>query len=88
MISPVVRIGVSRGTDSALRRTAELTHRHDQRFVKQASFFQIHIGLADVTTFLGIGGLVLAVFTWATCKNALVPTKDPRLLESINHENF
>ncbi|MEM7157786.1 MAG: quinol:cytochrome C oxidoreductase [Myxococcota bacterium] len=56
--------------------------------VDQASFFSIHIGLADVTTFLGIGGLVLAVFTWATCKNALIPTKDPRLLESINHENF
>lgn len=50
--------------------------------------FDIHFGIADVATFVGIGGIVLAVFTWATCKNALIPTKDPRLLESINHENF
>ena len=53
---------------------------------KQA--FDIHFGITDIATFVGIGGLVLAVFTWATCKNALIPTKDPRLLESINHENF
>lgn len=48
----------------------------------------IHIGLADVTTFVGIGGIVLAVFTWACGRFALVPVKDPRLLESIHHENF
>jgi hypothetical protein len=48
----------------------------------------IHFGLADVTTFIGIGGLVLAVFTWACGRFALVPVKDPRLLESVNHENF
>ncbi len=50
--------------------------------------YELHLGAADILTFVGIGGLVLAVFTWATCKNALVPVKDPRLLESINHENF
>jgi hypothetical protein len=49
--------------------------------------YEIHLGIADFATFVGIGGVVLAVFTWATCKNALVPAKDPRLLESINHEN-
>jgi hypothetical protein len=48
----------------------------------------IHFGLADVTTWVGIGGLVLAVFTWACGRSALVPVKDPRLLESVNHENF
>ncbi|MCX4239858.1 hypothetical protein [Paraliomyxa miuraensis] len=49
--------------------------------------FELHFGASDILTFLGIGGIVLAVFTWATCKNALIPVKDPRLLESINHEN-
>ena len=34
-----------------------------------------------------IGGVVLAVFTWGLTKNALIPVKDPRILESINHEN-
>ena len=50
--------------------------------------YELHVGMSDVLTFVGIGGIVLAVFTWATCKNALVPVKDPRLAESINHENL
>ena len=57
-------------------------HAHEQ------GVYEIHLGLPEVTTFLGIGGIVLAVFTWATCKNALIPVKDPRILESINHENM
>jgi len=54
---------------------------------EQTGDYTIHLGIADFATFVGIGGLALAVFTWATCKHALVPAKDPRLLESINHEN-
>lgn len=57
-------------------------HAHEQ------GVYEIHLGLPEVTTFLGIGGIVLAVFTWATCRNALIPVKDPRILESINHENM
>lgn len=49
---------------------------------------ELNIGLADVTTFIGIGGIVLATFTWALGRAALVPMKDPRLEESINFENF
>jgi len=49
--------------------------------------YEIHVGALDILTFLGIGGVVLAVFTWALGKNALIPIKDPRLLESLNHEN-
>lgn len=48
----------------------------------------IHVNLADIGAFVGIGGFVLAVFTWACGKHALVPVKDPRLQESINFENF
>ncbi|MBL4683706.1 MAG: hypothetical protein JKY37_03885, partial [Nannocystaceae bacterium] len=49
---------------------------------------ELNLGLADVTTFIGIGGIVLATFTWALGRAALVPLKDPRLEESINFENF
>ncbi|MCA9705218.1 MAG: hypothetical protein KDK70_05120 [Myxococcales bacterium] len=49
--------------------------------------YEIHLGVGDVAAFVGIGGIVLAVFTWATCKNALIPVKDPRILESLNHVN-
>lgn len=44
--------------------------------------------LYDVTTLLGVAGLLLAVFTWGLTNRALVPLKDPRLEESLNHENF
>lgn len=50
--------------------------------------YTIDINLADIATFVGIGGVVLATFTWALGRSALVPTKDPRLEESINFENF
>jgi hypothetical protein len=49
--------------------------------------YAIHVGALDILTFVGIGGIALAVFTWALGKNALIPVKDPRILESINHEN-
>jgi hypothetical protein len=49
--------------------------------------YELHVGPLDILTFVGIGGIVLAVFTWALGKNALIPVKDPRILESINHEN-
>jgi hypothetical protein len=53
----------------------------------EKGIYELHLGPSDILTFVGIGGIVLAVFTWALCKNALVPLKDPRILESINHEN-
>jgi len=55
---------------------------------QEKGVYEIHLGLQDFTTFAGIGGIVLAVFTWALCKNALIPVKDPRILESIHHENL
>lgn len=61
---------------------------HAGEVVDKLAFFQPGLSLADVTTYVGIGGIALGVFLWATCKHALVPVKDPRLLESINHENF
>jgi hypothetical protein len=49
--------------------------------------YELHVGSADLLTFVGIGGIVLAVFTWGLGKHALIPVKDPRILESIHHEN-
>jgi hypothetical protein len=43
--------------------------------------------LYDITTWVGVAGILLAVFTWALQRNALVPMRDPRLEESMNHEN-
>jgi hypothetical protein len=54
----------------------------------EAGIEHIRPDLYDVTTLLGVGGLFLAVFTWGLQRNALVPLKDPRLEESLNHENF
>jgi hypothetical protein len=49
-----------------------------------------HLGLdlGDLLTIVGVGGLWLAVFTWAVVNRPLVPLKDPRLEESVNFENF
>ncbi|MBK6918896.1 MAG: hypothetical protein IPH07_16000 [Deltaproteobacteria bacterium] len=44
--------------------------------------------LFDISTLAGVAGVFLAVFTWALTHKALVPLKDPRLEESLNHENF
>ncbi len=46
------------------------------------------IALVDVTAFVGIVGLFLAVFAWLLKKNAVVCIGDPRLEESLAHENF
>ena len=44
--------------------------------------------LLDVTTFLGIGGVFLAVIAKKLCSNPLIPTGDPRLSESLTFENL
>ena len=49
---------------------------------------EIHFGLVDVLTLLGIGGVFLGVFTWALGRRRLVPVGDPRLSESLRFENF
>jgi hypothetical protein len=48
----------------------------------------MHVGLLDILTLLGVGGVFLAVFSWACGRKALVPTGDPRLAESVRFENF
>ncbi|HRI06607.1 MAG TPA: hypothetical protein PKW35_02255 [Nannocystaceae bacterium] len=57
-----------------------LAHHHGE--------MKIHFGAVDILTVLGIGGAFLATFGWAMGRRALVPTKDPRLAESLAHENF
>jgi hypothetical protein len=47
-----------------------------------------HLGLLDVTTFLGIGGLFISVFSRLLARHALIPVKDPRLPESLAFENM
>ncbi|MBW2734443.1 MAG: quinol:cytochrome C oxidoreductase [Deltaproteobacteria bacterium] len=48
----------------------------------------VHFTLLDLATFVGIGGLFLAVFFWLLRRFPLVPVGDPRLAESVAHENF
>jgi hypothetical protein len=50
--------------------------------------YEISLDLYDITTWVGIGGCFAAVLTWALTRHPLVPVKDPRLAESVNHENF
>lgn len=46
-----------------------------------------HLGLADITSILGIGGLFIASIFYTLGKVSLIPVKDPRLSESLHFEN-
>lgn len=46
------------------------------------------IALADVTAFVGIAGLFLAAFAFFLKKSAVVCINEPRLDESLRHENY
>ncbi len=48
----------------------------------------VHIGALDALCLLGMAGVFLAAFGWALGRKALVPVKDPRIIESIKFENF
>src|SRR5690606_28529214 len=50
-----------------------------------ADGFSFHI--LDATTFIGVGGVFLAAFSWLLAKSPLVPLKDPRLPEALRFEN-
>lgn len=55
-----------------------------------ASFFHNHITItgADIGFLIGFSGLFLTLFSWSLMSSKLVAIKDPRLEESLNHENF
>ena len=55
-----------------------------------AHYYETHalFGGTDIGMIVCFIGVFLAVFGWALNKHALVPVNDPRLQESINHENF
>lgn len=55
-------------------------HQHDE------PHFTMHI--ADLLALIGIGGIVLAVFSWRVAAAPAAPLKDPRLAESLDFENF
>lgn len=48
----------------------------------------MHLGPLDLLTLIGVAGVFLAAFGWASGRRALVPTGDPRLAESVHFENF
>jgi hypothetical protein len=58
--------------------------------VQVAEYFHHHITFtgADIGFLVGFVGLFLALFGWSLSTAKLVPIKDPRLEESLNHENF
>lgn len=52
-----------------------------------AGFDPLHL-IPLFTSFIGIGGLFIAVIGWWMRQAHLVPSQDPRLAESISFENF
>lgn len=46
-----------------------------------------HISLADVSIFLGMGGIYFGLLFWRLSRKALFPKKDPRLPESLHFHN-
>lgn len=48
---------------------------------------RLPVGLPEVATFLGIGGLFLGTVLWGLGRQALVPVRDPRLAEALRFEN-
>ncbi len=46
------------------------------------------IALVDVTALVGIGGLFLAAFAFLLARNKVICIGDPRLDESLRHENY
>lgn len=55
-----------------------------------AHFYATHlqVGMPDVLGLLGVFGVFLATFGYSLGSQKLVPINDPRLAESVNHENF
>jgi hypothetical protein len=53
-------------------------------------YYETHaeFGGTDIGMLCAFVGVFLAIFGWALNKYPLVPVRDPRLEESINHENF
>ncbi len=58
--------------------------------IELAEHFHHHVNITapDVGFLIGFFGLFLALFGWSLKTAKLVPVKDPRLEESLNHENF
>jgi hypothetical protein len=46
-----------------------------------------HPSIVDLTTFIGVGGIMFAAFGVLLGKSALIPLKDPRLAESLAFKN-
>jgi len=47
----------------------------------------VHLGVLDLSTLIGIGGVFLAALGWQLRRRALIPVRDPRLSESLSFEN-
>ncbi len=48
---------------------------------------EMTFSLLDVTSLLGVGGLFAATAGWLLSRGSLVPSRDPRLVESLAFEN-
>lgn len=49
---------------------------------------EMTFSLLDLTSLLGVGGLFLATAAWLLGRGSLVPSRDPRLVESLAFENI
>jgi hypothetical protein len=48
---------------------------------------EVAFGLPEILSFVGVGGVFLAAFTFLLTRSPLIPVKDPRLPESLAFEN-
>jgi len=67
-----------------------LMHWVDLYYIVMPEFTEVgHLGfhLLDLTTFVGIGGIWMALLLRTLSRGSLIPLKDPRLAESLAFEN-
>ena len=57
---------------------------------EMAHYYHEHIpfGLGDILNLVGFAGLFMGLFGISMAKSPLVPVNDPRLQESLAHENL
>lgn len=48
----------------------------------------VHLSVMDLTTFVGVGGIFFAAFGVLMKRSKIIPTRDPRLNESLAFENI
>jgi hypothetical protein len=56
--------------------------------VEGATESHLHLVWTDIMALVGMGGAFFALFTWLLKRNKVLAVNDPRLYESLVHENY